>query len=161
MIKPKSVVVPAVIGFIFSFLISLIASNGFLHSLLRGVLFGVAFAVLAAGISFLYQRFLDDGSGGESAAQGESGARTEKTGSVVDLTVSDEALADDGQGPQFFVANNKHTLADEDIVKSSNSSAEAEGASTPMTATSEPKDGELSSLDDSKEFKSIELGKAY
>ena len=156
MIKPRNVVIPAVIGFIFSFLISLIASNGFFHSLLRGVLFAVAFAALAAGVSFLYQRFLSDGTSGESAPQSSSGTKNEKVGSIVDLTVSDEALADDGQGPQFFVANNKHTLSDEDLQKEPS----VDVSSGSDSKTTSPQEGEISSLDD-KEFKRIDLGASF
>lgn len=114
MLKPKNVVIPAVIGFVLSFLISLIATHRFGSALLRGVLFAVAFGVLAVGITFLYSHFLDDGSDGASSGPSDKKKADAKTGSVVDITVADENLAEDDQGPKFYVANNKHSLGSED-----------------------------------------------
>ena len=117
MLKPRNVVLPAAIGFTVSFLICIIATHHFLVSLLRGAIFAVVFAAIAAGIVILYERFLavDTDSGMPSSGADKKG---DKTGTTVDLTIGDANLADDGQGPQFFVANNKLPLNTEDTIKS-------------------------------------------
>ena len=94
-----------------SFLISLLATHKFGFSLLRGAIFAVIFAGLGIGISFLYEKFLS-----EENDEGSPSSESKKTGSVVDITINDESLPDDGQGPQFFVANNKHNLEKEDKI---------------------------------------------
>src|SRR5574344_349031 len=125
MLKPKKVAIPAVLGFIFSFLISLIATHRFGIALLRGIIFGIVFALLIIGISLLYDKFLDDGTGDA----GDSGVKIpshDKTGSVVDITIADEKLNEDEQGPQFFVGNNKHSLDSSDMVDLKESRAKNE-----------------------------------
>lgn len=111
MLKAKNIAIPAVFGFAVSFLISLLATHKFGFALLRGMIFAVVFAGLAIGITFLYEKFLS-----ESNDEGSSSSETKKTGSVVDITINDESLPDDGQGPQFFVGNNKHNLEKEDKI---------------------------------------------
>ena|SRR5574344_262191 len=114
MVTPKKVVIPAVLGFVLSFLISLISTHNFGVALLRGIIFGVVFVLLVYGISFLYDKFLSDGT--ESKSSAASTNPTQHTGSVVDITIDDEKLKDEDQGPQFYVANNKHHLDSEDMV---------------------------------------------
>ncbi len=100
----KKLIVPAVGGFALSFFISLIATKGnFGAALLRGIIFAVVFAGLFFLIDFLFTRFLD-GSSGEQTARKPSDAGL---GAKVDITLSDEDLADDGEDLKFFVSQNK------------------------------------------------------
>lgn len=100
----KKLIAPAVAGFVLSFFISLIATKGnFGAALLRGILFAVIFAVLFFLIDFIFSKFLEGSSGsGASGKPSDPGL-----GSKVDITLSDEDLADDGDDLKFFVSHNK------------------------------------------------------
>ena len=112
--KTKNIVIPAALSFVFSFFICIISTHKFGAALLRGLLFSVVFVVLSLFIQVIYDKFLSDGT--EVNLSGE-GKRGDKTGSVVDITIDDEPLERDDNGPQFFVSNNK-LKATEEINKS-------------------------------------------
>lgn len=114
MLKTKNIVIPAALSFVFSFFICIISTHKFGAALLRGLLFSVVFVVLSLFIQVIYDKFLSDGT--EVNLSGE-GKRGDKTGSVVDITIDDEPLERDDNGPQFFVSNNK-LKATEEINKS-------------------------------------------
>ncbi len=110
MLKSKNLVIPGILSFIFSFLISLISTHKIGSSLLRGIVFAIIFIVLAAIIQVIYDKFLSDGT--EVNLPGE-GRKADKAGSVVDITIDDEPLERDENGPQFFVSNSKLKSAEE------------------------------------------------
>ena len=172
MMKPKNIAISAIVGFVLSFLISIVATHRFFRSLLRGGIFAVIFALLAIGIVYLYGKFLEDEAGSDLQSNA-SPKKTDKVGSVIDLTVSDENLTDDGQGPQFFVANNKHTLADEDTVVANAQKAPDvapkkaavaqsgadDGGAVPNAAPVESSTGDSTTGD--QVFQSVDLGKPF
>lgn len=100
MIKPKSIIISVCVGFALSFIIGLIASVSFGVVLLRAIIFAVLFGVLGFGVGIVFKRFLLDSSDldGSSESVGVS-----KQGSVVDLSVGDEPLVEDENGPDFYV----------------------------------------------------------
>lgn len=102
--KLKNLLYPAVSGFVLSFLITLIATHHFLLALLRGALWAAGFAALAAGISFLYEKFLSEGLGSDSLSESTS---RPVSGNVVDITISDEELTPDDSGPRFDVSGER------------------------------------------------------
>lgn len=102
--KLKNLLYPAVSGFVLSFLITLIATHHFLLALLRGALWAAGFAVLAAGISFLYEKFLSEGLGSDSLSDSTS---RPVSGNMVDITISDEELTPDDSGPRFDVSGER------------------------------------------------------
>ncbi|MCR5724575.1 MAG: hypothetical protein K6G80_05765 [Treponema sp.] len=105
MIAPKSIGIAAVVGFVFSFLVGLFSGISFGHILLRALISAGICGVLGAGISFLFQRFLSDSadSGFDTSSSGGEGSRG--SGGLVDITIDDDALADDSQEPRFAVDN--------------------------------------------------------
>ncbi len=104
--SPKKIAIPAIFGFVLSFLISLIATGNFGWALLRGLIFGVLFGVLFFVIDFVFTKFLAEE--GSPVSSFDSGKRfQEKSGSRIDITVSDEDLTDDGQNLTFPVKQNK------------------------------------------------------
>ncbi|HAO30632.1 MAG TPA: hypothetical protein DCQ43_04695 [Treponema sp.] len=102
--KLKNILYPAVSGFVLSFLITLIATRHILLALFRGALWAAGFAALAAGISFLYEKFLSEGLGSDSLSENQS---RPVTGNVVDITISDEELTPDDSGPRFDVSGER------------------------------------------------------
>jgi hypothetical protein len=171
MMKPKNIAISAIVGFVLSFLISIIATHRFFRSLLRGGIFAVIFALLAIGIAYLYGKFLEDEAGSDLQSSA-SPKKADKVGSVIDLTVSDENLTDDGQGPQFFVANNKHTLAAEDTAAAEQKATDvapkvvaeerssADDGDAIQTATPVEANGSDSNAGE-QVFQSIDLGKPF
>lgn len=150
MIKPKNIAIPAVCGFAVSFLISLIATHRFGFSLLRGAIFAVVFGLIAVGITFLYDKFLSD----EGDSEVSSSPEKNKSGSIVDITINDETLPDDGQGPQFFVSNNKKPLETDD------KSVAGDFENKSNANAQENKSPELEK-DNSSAFKAVPLGQPF
>lgn len=105
MINKKNTAVCAASGFAVSFLLSIISTRKILVSLLRGVIFAAVFAALYIAIDFLFKRFL-----APEAVSGDAGAHTEKRsgpGSVVNITIDDEDLTDDGNSPEFKLTSSR------------------------------------------------------
>lgn len=102
MINPKNIAIAAFVGFVFSFLVGLFSGIGFGHILLRALISAVICAVLGAGITFLFRQFLSDAtdSGFEAPAGGEG---EHGSGGLVNITIDDDVLADDGSEPKFVV----------------------------------------------------------
>lgn len=162
MLKPKNIAVPAVIGFFLSFLISLIATHKFGSSCLRGLIFGACFGVLSVGIQFLYGRFLSDESD-LSLSTGSEGRKSDKPGSIIDITINDENLTDEGENPQFFVASNRHKLGEEDMADSAGKKNVSSGQKMPekqktdSVKTEAPVQNEIPS-EKNEGFKPVQLG---
>jgi hypothetical protein len=134
MINPKVLGISAFVGFFMSFLIGLFAGIPFLNLLLRAVFCAVLFAALAAVVYFLFQKFLAE-TGSEPVAAAENRSepvKTQKTGGVVDITVEDESLPENSDGPQFYVANNRPSFSS-DIHPSSPAAAPVAGEKTEVT----------------------------
>lgn len=108
MLKTKNLVIPGALSFVFSFLISIISTHKFGSSLLRGLIFALVFIVLSSLIQLVYDKFLSDGT--EINLPGER--HGSKEGAIVDITIDDEPLERDDNGPQFFVSNNKLKAAE-------------------------------------------------
>jgi len=157
MIKAKNVAIPAVLGFVLSFLLSLIATHSFAFSLLRGLIFAVVFAGLAMGIMFLYKKFLSDDGGNDF-----SSPERKKSGSMVDITINDETLPDDGQGPQFFVSNNKHNLTEEDKISlNEGSNDKNQDSSNDFTEKSNGASTVVDQNEEAEGFKPVPLGQPF
>lgn len=108
MINPKYIGIAAGVGFVLSFLIGIFSGISFGLVLLRALICAVIFAAVGAGGSFLYQKFLSDGQ-----SETVSDAPVEKvsrTGGVVDITIGDETLPEDEQGPRFNVGMTRSSL---------------------------------------------------
>lgn len=108
MIKPRTIIIAVCGGFVLSFVIGLIAGVSFSMVLLRALIFAVLFGVLSFGIEIVCRRFLLDSSDLEGSAEVPAGARQ---GSIVDLSVGDEPLVEDENGPDFYV---RKEIADND-----------------------------------------------
>ena len=98
MIKPKSIIICVCVGFVLSFVVGLLAGVSFGVILLRAIVFGVLFGVLGFGVGLVCQRFLLEGPDLEGDTPTVS-----RQGSVVDLTIGDEPLEEDENGPDFYV----------------------------------------------------------
>lgn len=118
MMNQKTIGGFAACGFVLSFLTGIISKNAFLIILLRSFLFAVIFSVLAAGISFLFNKFLaDETASGENFAD-SSNSKIQKTGENVNIVVGDDNFEDDDTAPKFFVENNKEAFQNDEIAGS-------------------------------------------
>lgn len=113
MVDPKKLSSFAAVGFVLSFLFGLFSGVGFLHILLRAVIFAVVFAALSILISFLEEKFLSLPQD-LSISEGDAPARPVSGGSV-NITIDDDSLPDDDQGPQFTVSENRPSLGSEQL----------------------------------------------
>ncbi len=113
---PKRLFGFAAIGFGLSFLFGLFSGVGFLHILLRALIFAVIFAGISILISILDEKFL-------SVPQdlGMSDSDTSRPASAVggnvNITIDDDALPEDDQGPKFTVSENRPSLGVQELRK--------------------------------------------
>ena len=96
MVNPKLVSVFCGVGFLLSFLIGLISGNPFLTVLIRAFVSCLSFGVIAAAISFAYNRFLN------VQVSEVSEASPETPSEATSFDAEDEALTEDN-GPGFYV----------------------------------------------------------
>ena len=108
MLQPKYMGIAAAGGFVLSFLVGIFAGIGFGHIMLRALVCALAFGALCAGILFLNQKFLSDGRAG--AVSDASADKTPRTGGIVDITIDDDRLPEEEQGPRFNVATTRPAL---------------------------------------------------
>ena len=101
MIKPRAIIISVCSGFILSFIIGLIAGVSLGIILLRACIFAILFGGLSFGIGVIFQRFLLDSSDLDGGSEIPSGGP--RQGSIVDLSVGDEPLVEDENGPDFYV----------------------------------------------------------
>ena len=129
----KSIGLFAACGFILSFVSGLFSHTSILSVLIKALIFAVVFGLLGLGISFVFNKFLSDGSGGD--IQGEyaadsspaaSGAST--LGQNVDITIQDEELRPSESENHFVVGDNHQMLNDSDVRNSGSSNAENNSA---------------------------------
>lgn len=111
MIKIKPIVISAALAFVLSFFTALIAKTGIPFSLLKAFVFAVVFGGLAAGIQFVYGKFLLEG----AAPISEMEVSPRPLGSKVDLVVSEEDLPNDGDALTFSIDDERHILTSEDV----------------------------------------------
>lgn len=111
MFNIKNIVTGAAAGFVLSVCIGLFSSVAVGFVFLRAFVFAVVGAAFGFGIPFLYSKFLNEGGGGDfgSAPEvregGSPGEKTaSSTGGKVDITVDDEVLPEDADGPRFYVS---------------------------------------------------------
>ena len=120
-------------GFILSFVSGLFSHSSILSVLLKALIFAIVFGLLGLGISFLYNRFLSDGSGGDfqSDYSVDSSAvpQASALGQNVDITIQDEELKPSESENHFVVGDNHQMLNDSDVKNSGTSSAESQNSS--------------------------------
>ena len=147
MTKPNFIIIPVCVGFFLSLIVGLISSVAFGVILLRALIFAVLFGVLGFGIGIVFQRFLLDASDLEGGSESSSNVRQ---GSVVDLSIGDEPLEEDENGPDFYVRRD---------ISSPDHSRQLEGSSTQGEgAVHKGEDGKGSSVAAQEQFKPITFG---
>jgi hypothetical protein len=109
-IKIKPIIFSACAAFVLSFFTALAARSGLPVALIKAFVFGLLFGALAAGVQFVYAKFLADGVSAPEAAE-----EPRLVGSKVDLVVSEEDLPEDKDAPAFYVEG-KHVLSNDDLV---------------------------------------------
>ena len=108
MISPKYISISAGLGFIVSFLIGVCSGIGFGHVVLRALICALFFGVMTVGILFLNQKFLSDGQ--MDADLDVPAEKMSRVGGVIDITVDDDRLPEEEQGPRFNVASTRPAL---------------------------------------------------
>lgn len=98
MINPKVICISAATGFVLSFLVGIIAGVSIGIVLLRALVFALICGLLGYVVSFVFRTFLKIE--GEMRVETSSEAHT---GSLVDISVGDEPLAEEDGGPDFYV----------------------------------------------------------
>ena len=111
----------AACGFILSFVSGLFSHSSILSVLLKALIFAVIFGLLGFGISFIYSKFLSDGSGGEfqsdySADTSYVPSAGSALGNNVDITIQDEELRP-SESENHFVVGDSHQMLNESDVK--------------------------------------------
>lgn len=114
----RAVVVFSVCGFLLSFIFGFLFSHSPLTRVfLIALLFALVFAFLALAISFVWNSMLQV----DGASFVSSSAHSPKTGSKVDLVVSDEDLPEGQSSHAFSVGDNRQLLHEGDYSKSGES----------------------------------------
>lgn len=111
----KPVIFTCIITFVLSFFVALISGAGFGISLLRGLILAVCFGALSVGISFLFSKFLNDGSYSQAPADIQHETNLPPIGNKVDITISDEELQEDDFSPKFVLTGQNQMLNEEDL----------------------------------------------
>ena len=121
----------AACGFILSFVSGLFSHSSILSVLLKALIFAVVFGLLGFGISFIYSKFLSDGSGGDYqgdyTADSSSGpVQAPVLGQNVDITIQDEELRPSSSENHFVVGDKHQMLNDSDVRNSESMGATVE-----------------------------------
>jgi hypothetical protein len=148
MTKPNYIIIPVCIGFILSFIIGLLSSVSFGVVLLRALFFAVLFGVLGFGIGIVFRRFLLESSDLDGGTDVSGGARQ---GSVVDLSIGDEPLEEDENGPDFYV---RKDISSSGHVQHSEKNSVDNSQATELAKTANVMGGDASQ----SQFKPITLG---
>lgn len=109
MANSKVIIISIVSGFVLSFLIGIISGVSVGIVVLRALLFALAFGVVMFGADFVFRRFLAFGGEAETALDSSEAPRT---GTKIDISIGDEPLPDDGNGPDFYVDNTDSISSD-------------------------------------------------
>lgn len=176
MFNIKNIVTGAAAGFVLSLCIGLFSSVAVGFVFLRAFIFAVIGAAFGFGIPFLYSKFLDEGGGGEfSSSSGiqESASSDVKAapGGKVDITVDDDVLPEDADGPRFYVSGKTNVpeyinasptgepenLDDVSVSKADGFAAENFQSASPVTLTSQPAQPAASSAPVSSGFTPVNI----
>ena len=129
----KSIGLFAACGFILSFVSGLFSHSSILSVLIKALIFALVFGLLGFGISFIFEKFLSDGSGGDfqsdyNTDSSPAGANTSALGQNVDITIQDEELRPSESENHFVVGDNHQMLNDSDV-RNSGSAANVSSSS--------------------------------
>ncbi len=150
MIKPKSIIICVCVGFVLSFVVGLLAGVSFGVVLLRAIVFASLFGGLGFGVGLVCQHFLSEGPDLEGDAPAVS-----RQGSIVDLTIGDEPLVEDENGPDFYVRSD---VSYQDAGEGNGSGKERALPGGPAHGEeAKPTEG-VSEPSDQERFKPISLG---
>ncbi len=123
----------AACGFILSFVAGLFSHSSIISILLKALIFAVVFGLLGFGISFVYNKFLSDGSGGEFqsdySAEPSSVPQASAIGNNVDITIQDEELKPSESENHYVVGDNHQMLNDSDVRSSARAGGESQNSS--------------------------------
>ena len=124
----------AACGFILSFVAGLFSHSSILSIIIKALIFALIFGLLGFGISFIYDKFLSDGTGGDfqgdyTTEPSPASASTSSLGHNVDITIQDEELRPSDSENHFVVGDNHQMLNDSDVNNSESRSAETQSSS--------------------------------
>jgi len=153
MIKPRTIIISVCSGFILSFIIGLVAGVSFGIVLLRALIFAILFGGLSFGIGVVFQRFLLDSPDMDGGSEIPSGGT--RQGSIVDLSVGDEPLVEDENGPDFYV---RKEVASHKAPERENGFEENHGSSGAVSHVKEGVSSIASQNSGSEQFRPISLG---
>ena len=124
----------AACGFILSFVAGLFSHSTFLSILLKALIFAVVFGLVGSGISFVYSKFLSDGTGGDfqgdyTADSSSAPNAASVLGQNVDITIRDEELAPSESENHFVVGDNHQMLNDSDVRDPVNGNSDEQSSS--------------------------------
>lgn len=106
----------AVFGFCLSFISGLFSGSNFGLILLHAFLFCLGFAVLGLGVSFVYEKYLNDGEATVSVPKNEtSSAPAKGSEHHVNIVLESEELPPEENAQQFFVGSNHQMLNNSDV----------------------------------------------
>ena len=129
----KSIGLFAACGFILSFVAGLFSHSSILSVLIKALIFAVIFGLLGLGISFIFNKFLSDGSNGdfqsEYTADSSPAPAASAVGNNVDITIQDEELRPSESENHFVVGDNHQMLNDSDVKSSANGSKQESSSS--------------------------------
>ena len=128
MINPKYITIAAVVGFCLSFIIGLVCGVSIGRILFRAFIFACVFALVAVGVSVVFSIFLTSSNSSSDFDSAPSGT----SGSVVNITVDDDALPDDEFSPKFSVENNRKSLGVDAL---SDKNSESKSSDSPAAAS--------------------------
>lgn len=161
----------AAIAFVLSFFIALISGAGFGISLLRAIILAVCFGALSVGISFVYDKFLNEKSYDASSTESTSDSAP-TIGNKVDITIDDEELQEDDETPKFVLTGQNQMLISDDLKSKpmqvdniNEESGHGSGYSKTQTASSSAVSSSVSSKPSSSDspapaFKPVSLGQS-
>ncbi|MDE6737007.1 MAG: hypothetical protein K2J50_05855 [Treponemataceae bacterium] len=121
-----------------SFLIGVCSGIGFGHIVLRALICALFFGVMTVGILFLNQKFLSDGQ--TDADLDVPAEKMSRVGGVIDITVDDDRLPEEEQGPRFNVASTRPALRQTETA--AEESADAVQPVSPVSETTPVSDGD-------------------
>ena len=130
----KSVGLFAACGFILSFVAGLFSHSSILSVLIKALIFAIIFGLLGLGISFIFNKFLSDGSSGDfqsdyTSDSSSAPAAASAIGNNVDITIQDEELRPSESENHFVVGENHQMLNDSDVKNSANGSKQDSSSS--------------------------------